>query len=62
MVAEALGLSRLLEVPVVDCVSLAVLVTSQGEVRMYSYFRRVAGNHTEGLNMTIDWFVDSYQP
>ncbi|PVD31970.1 hypothetical protein C0Q70_07396 [Pomacea canaliculata] len=47
VVAEALGLSRLLEVPDVDCVSLAVLVTSQGEVHGTDSFRSQRADHTQ---------------
>ncbi|PVD31969.1 hypothetical protein C0Q70_07395 [Pomacea canaliculata] len=62
VVAELEGLSRLLEDPGVDCTSIAMLMTSLGEVRIYNYWRRHAGNHTVGENMTMDWFVESYQP
>ncbi|PVD31968.1 hypothetical protein C0Q70_07394 [Pomacea canaliculata] len=62
VVAELEGLSRLLEDPGVDCSSIAMLMTSLGEVRIYNYWRRHAGNHTVGENMTMDWFVESYQP
>ncbi|XP_025091061.1 uncharacterized protein LOC112562187 isoform X2 [Pomacea canaliculata] len=62
VVAEAEGLWDLLTTIEVDCLSLSILVSSLGEVRMYSYRHREEGNHTVGRNMTIDWFVDDYQP
>ncbi|XP_070206514.1 uncharacterized protein [Littorina saxatilis] len=65
VVAQVEGLSRLpiMEgrvTPWLDCGLRALLVTSQGTVRLYEYRHREPGTHTNLTALTIHWFVDSY--
>ncbi|XP_076450034.1 uncharacterized protein LOC143286379 [Babylonia areolata] len=65
VVVMAEGLSRLpLPIGLVtspqECGLRAILLTSQGKVRVYDYLHKAQGTHVELTDVTIDWFVDSY--